>query len=135
MASALQAGVYYFACVFAVGFLLGIVRALLVAPRTGELMAVVVELPLILACAWFISRWLITRSRVPAEIGSRMVMGLAALILLLAAEVVLSVLAFDNSLNQYLDSLRTAQGLTGLAGQLVFGFIPLLQLPWRRPGD
>lgn len=90
MARALQAGVYYFACVFAVGFLLGITRALLVAPRTGEL---------------------------------------------LAAEVVLSVLVFVNSLNQYLDSPRTAHGLTGLAGQLVFGFIPLLQLPWRQPGD
>jgi hypothetical protein len=135
MANALQAGVQYFALVFAVGFLLGIVRTLLVVPRTGELMAVVVELPVILACAWFIGRWLITRSRVPAEIGSRMVMGLAALFLLLAAEVVLSVLVFGSSLNQYLDSLRTAQGLTGLAGQIVFGFIPVLQLPWRRPGD
>jgi hypothetical protein len=62
-----------------------------------------------------------------------MVMGLAALVLLLAAEVVLSVLVFGSSLNQYLDSLRTAHGLTGLAGQIVFGFIPLLQLRWRRP--
>lgn len=135
MANALQAGVRYFALVFAVGFLLGIVRTLLVAPRTGVLLAVIVELPVVLACAWFFGRWLINRSRVPAEIGSRMVMGLAALILLLAAEVVLSVLVFDNSLNQYLDSLRTAPGLTGLAGQVVFGLIPLLQLPWRRPGD
>lgn len=135
MARALKAGVYYFASIFAVGFLLGIVRALLMAPRIGELMAVIVELPVILACAWVIGRWLIARSRVPAEIGSRMVMGSAALVLLLAAEVVLSVLFFDNSLNAYVGSINTAHGLTGLAGQVAFGLIPVLQLMWRQPRD
>jgi len=135
MASSLKAGFHYFSFVFAVGFILGIVRALFVMPRTGELMAVVFELPVILASAWIICRWLIIRSRVPAEIKSRSVMGMTALVLLLVAEAALSVLVFDNSLIEYLGSFRTAHGLTGLAGQVVFGLIPVLQLMLRQPGD
>src|SRR3990172_10735252 len=108
MASSLKAGFHYFSFVFAVGFILGIVRVLFVMPRTGELMAVVFELPVILALAWIICRWLIIRSRVPAEIKSRSVMGMTALVLLLVAEAALSVLVFDNSLIEYLGSFRTA---------------------------
>ena len=134
MAGALKAGMLYFAFVFAVGFLLGIVRTLLLAPRIGELPAVIVELPVILACSWLICRRLIGRFRISPDPGSGMVMGSVALALLLGAEAALSILVLDNSLDGYLGSFRTAHGLAGLAGQVVFGLIPVVQLAGRQPG-
>jgi hypothetical protein len=135
LARSLIAGTLYFAFVFAVGFFLGIIRVLIVMPRTGELMAVILELPVILASAWVICRWLSIRFLVSAEIRSRMVMGVTAFALLLMAEVALSALFFNNSLNGYLGAFRTVQGLIGLAGQIVFGLFPVLQLMWLRPSD
>ncbi|MEL7429628.1 MAG: hypothetical protein AAFN43_06475 [Pseudomonadota bacterium] len=43
------AGAAYFAIVFAAGFILGAARTFLLAPVAGEMLAVLVELPFILA--------------------------------------------------------------------------------------
>jgi hypothetical protein len=65
--SVLKAGAVYFTIVFAVGFLLGTVRVLVLVPRVGETAAVMIELPIILAASWITCRWLIARFSVPAR--------------------------------------------------------------------
>ncbi|MDQ7010342.1 MAG: hypothetical protein Q9M29_00840, partial [Mariprofundaceae bacterium] len=58
---ALQAGIAYFAMVFAAGFMLGIVRVMLLAPNVGETLAVAIELPIMLAVSWISCSMLIDR--------------------------------------------------------------------------
>lgn len=55
-------------------------------------------------------------------------MGASAFVLLLAAEIALSIWLFGNSIEVHLANYRTAHGTIGLVGQFVFAVIPVLQL-------
>lgn len=121
--SALAAGCRYFLTVFAVGFVLGTLRTLFVAPRFGETTAVLLELPLILAAAWIACGYLLRRR--PLDLGGRAVMGATAFALLMLAEASLSLLLFRRSLNEHLALYAEAPHLVGLAGQVLFGLMPL----------
>lgn len=121
-----EAGAAYFAIVFAVGFALGTVRTLFLAPRLGEQLAVVIELPIMLGASWIACGWVLRRWHVAAGVGSRLTMGAIAFALLIIAEATLSLTAFDRSLIDYFRELTTPHGLIGLAGQIVFALMPLL---------
>jgi hypothetical protein len=103
------AGLVYFGCVFAVGFALGMVRSVFVAPALGEAFAVAVELPIILAVAWLVSRALTRRFEVPALLLPRAVMGTTAFILLMAGEASISLLLAGRSLIEHLQLYREAR--------------------------
>ena len=122
---AAKAGAAYFAIVFVAGFVLGTLRVLLLAPRFGELVAVMIELPLMLAVSWIACGWVLRRFQVPPRIAPRFSMGAIAFALLMLAEITLSVGAFGASMSDYLDELSTPHGLVGLAGQLLFALMPL----------
>ncbi len=128
MGSALKSGCVYFVLVFVVGFALGTVRVRLLAPLLGEMLAVSIELPIILLVSWLICRALIERFAVPATLTARASMGATALALLLGAEVLLSVLLLGRSVTEHLELYQSAEGLTGLAGQIVFALFPGIQL-------
>lgn len=128
MTSAFKAGFGYFAAVFAAGFLLGVARTLLIAPRTGDLAAVALELPLILTVSWVACGWAIRRHEVARESAARLVMGLTSFVLLMAAELAVSTLIAGRSLDQHLALYSTAPVLLGLCGQLVFAALPLIRL-------
>ena len=132
MAAALRAGLFYFMIVFASGFVLGALRVLAIAPRLGDIGAVAVELPLMLTLSWFVCAWIVRRQAVPAEAAPRLVMGLAALGLVLVAESAVSVLAFGRSFGEHLDAYRAAAAQLGLAAQAAFAAFPLLQAWLRR---
>lgn len=123
---AVRAGAFYFAVVFAAGFILGTARVLLLAPRLGELLATVLELPLMLAISWLASGKLIARFRIPPRTEPRLTMGAVAFALLMLAEVLLSVTLFERSMNEFVEGLATPQGMLGFAGQLLFALMPLL---------
>lgn len=125
MPSAIRAGVFYFAIVFAAGFALGALRVTFIIPLIGELSAVALELPAIVFISWYVCRWLVGQLSVPAMASQRAAMGVLAFALLMLAELGLSVLVFGRSGAEYLAHLQTASGLLGLAGQIVFAFIPL----------
>lgn len=127
-----KAGAAYFAIVFAVGFALGTVRTLFIAPRLGEHLAVVIELPFMLGASWLACGWAVRRWQVVAAAGPRLTMGAVAFGLLMIAELTLSATAFDRSPADFLRNLSTPHGLTGLAGQIIFALIPLLHRG-RRP--
>jgi len=133
MPAALKAGFTYFLVVFAAGFVLGTVRVLAIVPRLGETAAVVLELPLMLGVSWVASRRLVERLEVPATIQARVVMGACAFALPLAAELGVSVLAFGRTVAEHAASYGSARGALGLAAQIGFALLPLVQMMGRRP--
>ena len=131
MRSALKAALFYFACVFAIGFALGVVRVLVLAPWMGELPAVCIEIPLLLTAAWHLCRRAIRRFDVGPVPAQRIVVCALAFGLLLAAEFCLATFAFGRSPANYFADLQTLPGMLGLAAQVLFGLFPLLQLERR----
>lgn len=123
--SPVVAGFVYFAIVFAAGFILGAVRTLVLVPRIGAAPAVLVELPFMLAIAFVACRWLVSRLVVSPASRARVTMGVVAFVLLMAAELALSILAFGGSVGGFFAALSTPAGLLGLAGQVAFAALPL----------
>ncbi|TCP43118.1 hypothetical protein [Rhodovulum marinum] len=127
MARALAAGLAYVALVFAAGFALGTLRTLLVAPRVGETIAVILELPVMLALCWLAAGAVIARLALAPTLPARLTMGGVAFALLMGAELGVSILAFGRDLSGHLAHYATGPGALGLAGQLVFAAIPALR--------
>jgi len=127
MTAAIRAGIAYFAIVFCIGFGLGTIRVLFVIPRVGDLVAVMLELPVMLAGAWLVCGRLVTRWRVPDRPAPRAAMGTTAFALLMMAELALAVLVFGRTPAQHFGGYGHPAGLLGLAGQVVFALLPL----WR----
>jgi hypothetical protein len=75
---ATTAGALYAIIVFLIGFILGTIRVLLLAPRLGETTAVLVEAPMILAASWFVCRWWADRLDVTRTVLARSLTGLVA---------------------------------------------------------
>ncbi|MFM2306268.1 MAG: hypothetical protein RLZZ367_937 [Bacteroidota bacterium] len=119
--------VYYTVGIFAVGFVLGTIRTLLLAPRIGALAAVTAEVPVMLLIAWFYCRWLIHRLGINSNRAQLLAWGLLAFTLLTAIEFTVSVFAFGQTATQFIGNLLTPAGLLGLAGQFLFGLIPVIQ--------
>lgn len=132
MPSALKAGIAYFTIVFAFGFLLGAVRVLALAPRLGEALAVVIELPVMLVVSWIVCRRLIARYSVPGGLAPRLAMGGWAFGLFMVAEIAVSVFGFDRTIFQHFEGYLTATAMMGLLGQFAFALFPAIQL--RRAG-
>lgn len=128
MRQSIMAGLAYFGCVFAVGFVLGVLRIVVVVPAMGATAAVALELPIILTLAWLICRWLTHRFEVAARLSPRAMMGALAFILLMAGEVAISLLLADRSLLEHLQLYRESSHLLGLTGQIAFALFPILQV-------
>ena len=122
------AGLAYAIIVFVIGFALGTIRVLLLAPRLGATLAVLLETPLILGASWWVSSACIARCDVSRTVAARLIMGLAAFAVLIAAEVTLAVFLFGMSVSEYLASLALMPGAIGLAAQIAFAAFPLVQL-------
>ena len=123
-----KAGLAYGLIVFAIGFALGAIRVLAVAPRVGATAAVTLEAPIMLAASWKTATFCIARFGVAATIRVRIAMGLVAFATLTAGELGLSLLAFGRPLADFLQGYATLPGLIGLAAQVAFAMIPLIRL-------
>jgi len=132
--NALRAGVWYFASIFALGFVLGTIRILLLAPIAGETAAVLIESPVILTASWFAGRYFIKRLGVTSHVASRALMGLCAFALLIVAEALLAIYGFGQAADEFLRNFRTVAGGAGLFGQILFGLFPLIDVFVRRRG-
>jgi hypothetical protein len=127
VSAALRAGALYFALIFAAGFVLGTLRVLALEPALGAWGALALELPVMLALSWAACGWTLRKLRVPVAPTPRLVMGAVFLLLLMAAEFGVSVLALGRSASAHFDTYRTALGLVGLAAQLLTASFPLLR--------
>lgn len=105
----------------------------MVAPRLGELVAVLIETPLVLGASWFACRWTVRRLAVGPEVTVRLAMGAVAFALLMILEFALSGLVFGQPASAWLEGFRTTPGAIGLAAQIAFGFVPLIQRSEHRP--
>ena len=128
LALSIKAGVAYAVTVFAIGFLLGTARVLLLAPRVGSTVAVSVETPIILAASWCLSRIWTKRLAVGMEIRTRILVGAVAFVTLMLLEVALSVIVFHRSIAEYLAEPRSPAGAIGFAAQVCFATFPLLDV-------
>ena len=129
---ATEAGALYAIIVFLIGFILGTIRVLLVAPRLGETTAVILEAPMMLAASWFVCRWCVDRLDVTRTVPARSLMGLVAFLVLMSAEVELGIV-LDRSIVDQLAMYKSPSGAIGLAAQVIFAIFPVLQV-WRRFG-
>ncbi len=118
------AALAYVLPVFAVAFVLGALRVTLVAPQTGPLAAVALELPLVLALSWAVAGRVLRRWPQTPRLG----MGLASFLILMLLELA-TALAFGQAPRQFLAAMATPPGALGLAGQIGFGLIPLVRQP------
>lgn len=128
MHTRLKAALDYFAVVFVAGFVLGTLRTLMVAPRIGELLATLIELPIMLLIAWSACRWIMRRFKQIETVQSAFVVGGTALLLLLVAESLLSVALSGLSLTQHFALYRKLPVQIGLLGQIGFALFPLIYL-------
>lgn len=135
LASSARAGIAYAVTAFAIGFLLGTARILLLAPHVGSTIAVSVEVPIVLAASWYASRLWMKRLVVSTEIRARILVGAVALAILTILEVTLSIGLFHRILGEYLADLRSLAGVIGLAAQACFATFPLLNVVGRRRLD
>ena len=127
---ATKAGALYAIIVFLIGFILGTIRVLLLAPRLGETIAVIVEAPMILAASWFVCRWCVERLDLRRTVPARSLMGLVAFLVLMAFEVGLGAV-FGRSLVDQLAAYRSLAGAIGFAAQMIFAMFPVIQVRRR----
>jgi hypothetical protein len=130
MDGVVRSGGAYFAIVFLVGFVLGGLRTLIVAPRLGETVAVLLEAPLILTVSWFVATWCVGYFEVPATPLARLAMGGWAFALLMVAELGVSSIVLHRSISQHLAGFQSTARAIGLGAQFAFGWVPLA-LTWR----
>lgn len=124
---AAKAGILYCTVVFAAGFVLSVLRIVWVAPLSGELIGVLLEAPILLAIAWSACGWVAERFEVSQQFLDRLVMGGAALAVVVCAEAIAAVLADGRSLGDFFERHGRSAVLLGLLAQLAFAFFPLLQ--------
>jgi hypothetical protein len=124
---AIVAGTVCFAIVFAIGFVLGTIRTLLLVPRVGPLVAVAIELPIMITASWHACRYGLRRYPVSADALTRLLTGAVAVSLLLAAELGISVTLGGLSAAQHFALYARPEHQLGLAAQVLFGLMPLLQ--------
>ena len=125
--SAATAGAVYFAIVFSIAFLLGVLRTLVLAPRIGAMAAIAIEVPIILIVSWFACRGSLRRYPVRATVADRAGMGLVAFALLICAELLLSILLTDRSVAEFFAAFAQPEQKLGLAGQVAFAIVPVIQ--------
>lgn len=129
--AALRFGLAYFAVVFVFGFLLGIVRTLLLEPRLGADEAELLEIPIMIAVCWYVARRLVARSTLARR--SRFLAGAIALICLLSFEFTVVLALQGRTLEAWLASRASLAGAAWALSMVLFASFPGLLAP-REPG-
>jgi hypothetical protein len=122
---ALTAGTAYFLLLFALGFLLGTIRVVFVAPRFGQVVGTLAEAPIMLTAGYVICRWALVHWRVSQRSAIRWTMVPLFLALLFAFETVLGLVAFGRKLSEQWAALVTLAGALGLSAQVIAALLPV----------
>jgi len=126
----LRAGLLYFAFVFGVGFLLGVLRVLVINPRVGARAAELIEAPLMITISFFVALFIVRRLAIPSTVAARLVMGITGLTLMLAAEFGLVLWLRGTSFVEYLSTRDPLTAGVYYVSLLVFAVMPLA-LRWK----
>lgn len=122
----LRAGSLYFALVFAVGFMLGLVRVLWLVPALGERTAELLEAPVMLAATVASARFVVRRLGVPPKAGIRLAVGGLALTWLLLLDVLVVLELRGISLAESLATRDPVAGAVYVILLLLFAAMPWL---------
>jgi hypothetical protein len=122
---ALIAATVFFLAVFALGFVLGTIRVVFVAPRVGQLAATLAEVPLMVSSAFFACRWAVRHWQVPHTGAARWAMVSWFLVLLVGFETLLGAVLFGRTMADQWAALTTPAGLVGLSAQIVAALQPV----------
>jgi Na+-transporting methylmalonyl-CoA/oxaloacetate decarboxylase beta subunit len=125
MSQVLKAGFLYFSTVFGVGFILGTIRVLWVVPRLGERSAELLEMPIMCLVTIVAARWVARRTVTPTPLRLLSV-GLVALSMLLAAELVMVVLVRRVTLREYLTGRDPVSGAAFIFALGLFAIMPVI---------
>lgn len=126
LAEVLKVALIYFALVFGAGFAFGIVRTLLIAPRLGERLAELLEAPLMLVVIMLAARWVSTAFCGGFGPGKRWAVGLLAVAVVLAAEILVGLFLRDLSLKQIFTDRDPVSALVYYVLLAVFAAMPWL---------
>ncbi|MDE3155325.1 MAG: hypothetical protein KGN76_09485 [Acidobacteriota bacterium] len=113
-----------FIAVFAAGFVLGTIRVLWVIPHLGERTAELVEVPIMLVVIVASARGTDRRFLGTARAGERLLVGVAALVLLLAAEIALAMILRGASVWQALFDRDPVSGTAYYVALAIFAILP-----------
>lgn len=129
----ITAAALYFGLVFALGFVLGAARTVVLAaaPDISRLEAVMVEAPVMIVASWYASAFSIRKCAVPAASAARAGMGGGAFLLLGLAELTLAVGLLGLTPTEHFRSYGEPSHALGLSAQIAFGLFPLIQNRWR----
>lgn len=119
----LKAGLIYFACVFGIGFVLGVVRVSWLVPMLGARRAELLELPVMLAASFLVARGIVRRFDL-LSLRQRLAAGLVALGLMVTAELGLAVATLG--LAGYVASRDPVSGAAYLLALAAFALMPWL---------
>jgi len=119
----LKAGLIYFACVFGIGFVLGVVRVSWLVPMLGVRRAELLELPVMLAASFLVARGVVRRFDL-LSLRQRLAAGLVALGLMVTAELGLAVAV--QGLAGYVASRDPVSGAAYLLALAAFALMPWL---------
>jgi hypothetical protein len=122
----IKAGLAYFALVFGMGFMLGSIRVPFLVPRLGERIAELIEMPFTFVVVLLSARFIARRFALPATTSARLTVGLLALGLALAAEILLAVAIQKQSLGEYIASRDPVSGTVFLLMLVLFALMPLI---------
>jgi hypothetical protein len=122
----LTAAALYFAIVFGAGFALGPLRALWLAPRLGETVAILCEVPVLLAAMILAARWIPKKVGLRTDPAPLVAMGVGALLFQQIADFLVGSALRGIAPVQQLAYLATAPGLIYLAALAAFAAMPAL---------
>lgn len=126
MRSIALAALGFFAIVFGAGFALALVRVPLLVPKVGERYAELIEMPIMLAVIlWAASR--MVRSVPAFTRAQRLLAGLLALLLMLAAELAVAFAAGAASVKQVILERDPVSGAAYAVCLLVFALAPAVR--------
>jgi hypothetical protein len=121
---ALRAGAAYFAIVFSIGFMLGIIRVLWVLPQFGERTAELMEAPFMLVTIVAAARWIGHRFSIASRSATSLGVGIFALSLLVSVEFTLVLKLRGLSISEYAQSRDPIAGTVYLVLLIVFASMP-----------
>ena len=131
----IKAGLAYFVLVFGAGFMFGAIRVPFLVPRLGERIAEIIEMPFMLVIVLLSAKFIVRRFALPATTSARLNVGLLALGLVLAAEILLAVAIQKQSLGEYIASRDPVSGTIFLLLLALFALMPLIIAQLKNGGD
>jgi len=126
MRAIVTAALLYFAVVFGAGFLLGTIRVLVTEPRWGAFAATLCEAPFMLVAIFVGARWAPWTAGVKADPMPLVMVGLGALVLQQAADLVVGLGLRGMSLSAQLAHFATPEGKIYALLIVVFAVMPLV---------